>query len=471
MAQQHTPPGAELQPEELDKAEKFWVRQAQSDEFKEEREQLQRAVVAGSQSRKACRHSAVKQLSPFLDEDGVIRVGGRLQRSELSFERKHPMLLPKYHAVSRLVIQHVHAEADHGIGVEHTLSELRARFWIPAAREMIKSYVRKCVMCQKLMNKPEEQKMAPLVTAQVRPSLRAFERCAVDYAGPFLTRQGRGKTRQKRYLCIFVCLQTRAAHLEMAYALDTASFLRALMRFISRRGRPAEIRSDNGRNFVKAAKELKKEVQELDGDEIQRELSKYRTKWFFNPPGAPHFNGVCEALVKVAKKALTKTLERADLTDEELHTAFCRAEGLLNTRPLTAVSSDPNDRPALSPADFMTGPQCVEPTPSTRSDGCCLRQRWRRLQQLNTEFWRRWVREYLPSLQARQKWTEASQNLQEGEVVLLLDPSVPRGTWPMARVERAYPGPDGLVRVVDVKTSKGLFKRPVSKIIRLEMDQ
>ena len=167
-----------------------------------------------------------------------------------------------------------------------------------------------------------------------------------------------------------------------------------------------------------------------------------------------------------------KTLERADLTDEELLTAFCRAEGLLNTRPLTAVSSDPNDQPPLTPGDFITGPSSVDLTPSAGAeDGCCLRQRWRRLQQLNTEFWRRWVRQYLPTLQARRKWTEVRRNLQEGEVVLLLDPNVPRGTWPTARVEKTYPGPDGLVRVVDVKTSKGLFKRPVTKIIRLEMDQ
>ncbi|XP_043244107.1 uncharacterized protein LOC122392847 [Amphibalanus amphitrite] len=174
---------------------------------------------------------------------------------------------------------------------------------------------------------------------------------------------------------------------------------------------------------------------------------------------------------KVAKKALTKTLERADLTDEELQTAFCKAEGLLNSRPLTAVSSDPNDRPPLTPGDFITGPSRVEMAPSASNEGCSLRQRWRRLQQLNTEFWRRWLREYLPTLQVRQKWTEARQNLREGEVVLLLDPSAPRGNWPMARVERTYPGSDGLVRVLDVRTPKGLLKRPVTKIIRLEMEQ
>ena len=465
------PPSSELSPEELEAAEKFWVEQAQKDSFRDEVDQLQRAKTSGTRTQKTCRRSAVKQLSPFLDDDGIIRVGGRLQRSELSFEAKHPMLLPKNHAVSKLVIQHIHAEAEHGMGIEHTLAELRTIFWIPAAREMIKSCIRRCVTCQKLQKKPEVQEMAPMTNAQVQPSLRAFDKCAVDYAGPFLTKQGRGKTRQKRYLCIFVCLQTKASHLELAYSLDTTSFIRALMRFISRRGCPTEIRSANGRNFVRAAKELKKEVQELDSDEIQRELSKHRIRWIFNPPGAPHFNGVCEALVRVAKKALVKTLERADLTDEELHTAFCRAEGLLNSRPLTPVSSDPNDLPPLTPGDFITGPSRVELKPTTSGSGCSLRQRWRRLQQLNTEFWRRWMRGYLPTLQARHKWTEVRRNLQEGEVVLLLDPHAPRGTWPMARVEKTYPGPDGLVRVVDVKTSKGLYKRPVTKIIRLEMEQ
>ena len=137
---------------------------------------------------------------------------------------------------------------------------------------------------------------------------------------------------------------------------------------------------------MSAAKELKKEVEVLDGEAIQRELSQHRTRWTFGPPGAPHFNGVCEALVKVAKKALTKTLERADFTDEELLTAFCKAEGLLNSRPLTAVSSDPDDRPPLTPGDFITGPSRVEIAPSASNEGCSLRQRWRRLQQLNTVY-------------------------------------------------------------------------------------
>ena len=147
---------------------------------------------------------------------------GRLQRSDLSLETKHPMLLPKNHVISKLVIQHLHVKAEYGMGIEHTLAEIRMRFWISAAREMIKPCARKCVTCQKLRNKPAEQEMAPLTTSQVQPGgLRAFEVCAVDYAGPFRTKQGRGKVRHKRYLCLFLCLRTKAVHLEMTYSLLT----------------------------------------------------------------------------------------------------------------------------------------------------------------------------------------------------------------------------------------------------------
>ncbi|XP_043219274.1 uncharacterized protein LOC122380292 [Amphibalanus amphitrite] len=264
--------------------------------------------------------------------------------------------------------------------------------------------------------------------------------------------------------------RSRAVHLEMACGLDTDSFLRAFLRFIARRGRPSDIISDNGNNFVGASRELRKLVGALDQEVIKRQTTHFYVDWKFIPPGAPHFNGGCEAMVKSAKRALRRTLEAANLTDEELMTAFCRAEALLNTRPLTAVSSDPSDAPPLTPAAFLLGHTqldiCSEDADTTEN----ARKRWRRLQQLNTEFWRRWIREYLPSLQTRQKWTEMSRNLHEGEMVLIADPSVPRGSWPLGRVARTFPGQDGLVRVVEVNTRKGVYKRPVTKIVRLELD-
>ncbi|XP_043230765.1 uncharacterized protein LOC122386050 [Amphibalanus amphitrite] len=461
----------ELTPDEVEEAERFWVKQVQEESFPVEVKQLTKVQTGHFVSKKACRESQVRQLSPFMDEFGVIRVGGRLQRSDLSYNAKHPILLPKKHPVSRLIIRQIHEDAGHGVGVEHTLAELRTRYWIPAAREMIKACIRQCVTCQKLRQKTETQVMAPKLSSQVCPSYRAFDKCSVDFAGPFITKQGRGKARQKRYLCVFTCLQVRAVHLEMTYGMDTASFVRALMRFIARRGRPTEITSDNGRSFVRASKELRQAVERLDNNKIQRELLKSHTKWTFTPPGAPHFNGPCEAMVKMAKRALVKTLEHADLSDEELQTAFCKAEALMNTRPLTVLSADPDDEPPLTPANFITGPSDIEMVPPGGCEDVSLRQRWKRIQQLSTEFWRRWLREYLPSLQQKQKWFQPQIDIASGDVVLVTDLTAPRGKWPMGRVEEVMPGADGHVRVVSVKLKGKTVTRPVVKLVKLSVDE
>ena len=177
----------------------------------------------------------------------------------------------------------------------------------------------------------------PLPAVRAQMSLRAFTNIAVDFAGPFLTKQGIGKTRFKRYLCLFACMNTREVHLEIAYGLDTDSFLNAFYRMTSRRGFPAQVISDNGTNFVGAVRELRQLVNALDETKIQELTVKRGVVWRFNPPSAPHFNGLHEILITAAQRAMFHVMNRADLTDEELMTAIVGAEGyqilgLLHTR-------------------------------------------------------------------------------------------------------------------------------------------
>ncbi|CAB4030216.1 EGF-like module-containing mucin-like hormone receptor-like 1, partial [Paramuricea clavata] len=149
--------------------------------------------------------------------------------------------------------------------------------------------------------------------------------------------RGRGRKRQKRYLCVFTCLSVRAVHLEMAWSLDTDAFLNAFARFTSRRGVPKEVVSDNGTNFVGAVNELKELAGQLDEEKIKRKTSDKRVRWLFNPPAAPHFGGAHEIMVKAAKKAIYAVLSNSDVNDEELITIFTGAESLINSRPLTWV--------------------------------------------------------------------------------------------------------------------------------------
>ena len=182
--------------------------------------------------------------------------------------------------------------------------------------------------------------MAPLPLARLQASLKAFTRTSVDFGEPFITIQGRGKRREKRYLCLFTCLATRAVHLEMAFGLDTDSFLNAFFRMANRRGLPEELFSDNGTNFKGADRELKMLLSELDERKINTTVANKGVKWHFNPPLAQYFGGAHESMIKSAKKAITAIPGQADITDEELMTAIIGAEELINSRPLTYQSAN-----------------------------------------------------------------------------------------------------------------------------------
>ena len=364
-----------------------------------------------------------------------------------------------------------HEQLGHGSGVEQALTRLRSRFWVVKGRRMVRNVIESCAQCRRRFSmKRSSQKMAPLPRPRFQ-SIRVFEKIGVDYGGPYLTKQGRGRTRAKRYLCLFTCLATRAVHLEMAYSLDTDSFINAFTRMTSRRGTPVYVISDNGTNFTCAERELRELVQQLDLKKISQETTKYHPiDWQFNPPSAPHFGGVFEAMVKSAKKAIKAILGDADITDEELHTAICGAERLLNSRPITYVSSDANDLTPLTPNHFIIGqlggifaPEVLE-----EAEVYNPRKRWHRIQELIQSFWKRWKKEFLPQLNVIHKWFHPRHNLKPGDVVLIAEPTCSRGEWPLGRVVEVYPGSDGLVRTVKLRSKNKEYLRPIHRLCPLE---
>ena len=252
----------------------------------------------------------------------------------------------------------------HG-GTNHVLSKLSSRYWIQSAREAICDWERQCMWCRRRKAQPATQIMAPLPELRTRLSLRAFSHCAVDFAGPFITKQGRDKARLKRYLCLFTCLTTRAVHLELAYGLTTDAFLNAFYRMASRRGMPQVMLSDNGTNFVGGHNELSDLVAKLNKSAVQDSTANDGVKWQFNPPLAPHFSGVHEIMIKAAKKAIKSILVEADITDEELLSAVVGAEGLINYRPLTYQSANASDIVPLTPNHFLFGQMGVQFAPDS----------------------------------------------------------------------------------------------------------
>ncbi|XP_078360400.1 uncharacterized protein LOC144644752 [Oculina patagonica] len=450
-----------LKPDEVSAAEMRYIRQAQQEVFAQEI----RALKAG---REIPGGSKLLPLRPVLDEEGVLRCDGRLRYAEyLPWETRYPIILPRSHCVTKLIVKHAH-EQDHHAGTNQVLAQLSVQYWIISAREAIREWERECMQCRRRKASPAKQIMAPLPELRTRKSLRAFSHISVDFGGPFMTKQGRGKTRQKRYLCLFTCLETRAVHLEVAYSLDTDSFLNAFFRMTRRRGVPKDVVCDNGTNFVGGSNELK-ELEALDQNKIQDTTSSHRINWHFNPPAGPHFSGVHEIMIKAAKKAINAILGSADITDEELLSAVVGAEDLINSRPLTYQSADPSDLVPLTPNHFLHGQVGGRFAPdSVDTEDFNPRKRWRRVQELVRHFWQRWLREWIPSLSARKKWHRDRPNLKVGDVVIVMSTETPRGRWPLGRIVKVLPGKDDRVRVVDVQVGKTVYRRPIVKLCPLE---
>ena len=211
-------------------------------------------------------------------------------------------------------------------------------------------------------------------------------------------------------------------------------------------------------------------VSQLDRDQLQRMTSNRSVTWHWNPPLAPHFGGVFESMIKLAKRAISAILRDADINDEELQTTFVGVESLMNSRPLTALSDDANDEPVLTPNHFLIGQMGGDFVPeSVDTTAFNPRRRWRRVQELIRHVWRRWMKEYLPHIGSRHKWFFPEVNLQVGDVVMVIDPNAARRERNVGRIECTYPGRDQLVRVADVRVGDKVLRRPVTRISPLEI--
>ncbi|XP_028407850.1 uncharacterized protein LOC114530430 [Dendronephthya gigantea] len=417
--------------------------------------------------------SKLLKLMPKLDEDSVLRCDGRLCYAEfLPYEVRFPIILPRGSWVTRLIIKHYHEIGQHVLGTNHILANLSNDYWIEAAREEIRSWEKECSKCRRRKAKAASKVMAPLPLNRSQLPLKAFSRVSVDFGGPFITVQGRGQRRQKRWLCLFTCFLSRAVHLEMAYGLDTDSFLRCFTRMASRRGYPSQIVSDRGTNFIGAARELKELVDQLNTCKIQETTIDSGVKWTFNPPLAPHFGGAHEIMIKAAKKAIYAILRDADVNDEELSTIFVGVEATLNSRPLTYQTADPKDSLPLTPNHFLHGHAGGKSAPEgIESLEFNPRKRWRRVQELINHCWKRWMKEWLPLINIRTKWWQPKRDLKVGDLVLAISADQNRGRWPLGRVREVLPGKDGHVRVAKVQVGQETIIRPVTKLAPVEFSE
>ena len=444
-----------LSVKEIRQAEQILIRHCQLQEYPGEVAKLACGKSVSSSS-------SLISLSPYLDDHGIMRVGGRL--SQLNDGRLHPIIIPHNHAIAKAVILEIH-NASH-VGVEWTTGLLRRRYWVIRARSAVKRVAKACVVCRKLYAQTCSQKMADLPIERLSPNEPPFTFVGIDAFGPYLVKRGRSEI--KRYGCIMSCMVTRAVHLEKLDCLETNSFINAFRRFVARRGVPKKVFSDNGTNFVGGEKEMRLSMQDISPDKVQEYAVRNNIDWHFNPLTAAHMGGVWERMVGAVKKVFKAILSNVQLTDEILETLFVEVESILNGRPLTKLSDDPSDATPLTPNHLLLLREGPSLPPGEFSKHDEFRRRWRHVQHLANVFWKRWVRLYLPILQRRDKWHTVQPNLGFGDLVLIADENTPRNLWPLGLVDSVYHGRDGLVRTVKVRTRSTLLVRPITKLVMLE---
>ena len=447
--------------EDLDSAKRTIISLVQRLSFPDELRDLK-----GKSQACVKKSSSIVKLKPMVSKDGILRVSGRISEAPTTFDSKHQMILPQNHHVTTLIIRFYHQQLGH-CGQEQLLSRLREEFWIIKGRATIKREINKYIPCRKRYAERMTQEMAELPKVRLTPFEPPFTNTGVDFFGPLMVKHGRGSA--KCYGCIFVCMASRAIHLELAQSLETGDFIMVLQRFLNIRGNVKQLRSDNGTNFVGAERELREALENWNQHQIEEHLVQRGIEWIFHPPYASHMSGVWERLIRGVKRSLKAILGRNLVKEEVLRTVLSEAQGIANSRPLCPNSDDPRDMEPLTPSHLLLQRPTINlPTGNFDEADLYSRKTWRQSQVLSDHFWKRWLHEYLPTLQQRQKWLRPQRNLAVNDLVMLVDENVPRGHWLLGRVTKVFPGRDGLVRVAEVKTKTNIFKRPISKLCFLE---
>ncbi|XP_058446387.1 uncharacterized protein LOC131427325 [Malaya genurostris] len=414
------------------------------------------------------RSSKLYKLSPFMDEQGVLRVNGRIGAAPyVTYDFKFPIILPRYHRGTALLLDWYHRKYLHA-NRETVVNEVRQRFHVSNLRTVVRKMAKECQTCRIKNTFPTMPRMAPLPEARLTSFVRPFTYVGLDYFGPLPIKVGRSVA--KRWVALFTCLTVRAVHLEVAHSLSTEACKMAIRRFVARRGAPLEIYSDNGTNFQGASRDLLDEIRNME-QELADTFTDAHTNWIFNPPSAPHFGEVWERLVRSVKVALGSLTTLWIPDDETLLTILAEAESIVNSRPLTYLPLESAVQEALTPNHFLllsSNGVVRGPKPLKEAEKV-YRNNWDHTRQFVDHFWRRWIAEYMPTIAKRTKWHRETKAPVVGDLVVVLNEKQRNG-WIRGRIVSLVKGKDSRVRQAVVQTSNGGFMhRPLAKLAVLEV--
>lgn len=459
-------------PDERDNALMYWIGIAQRCYYSQEVRSCEKGIQLPP-------NSPLRHFAPFLDPNGLLRVGGRLENASIPYHQKHQLFVPRESSIGRLIVRNAHYITLHG-GLSVNKAFLRQRFWFPRIGMAIRHFTNSCPTCIRHRKITGEQLMGQLPSVRVTAA-EPFAHVGVDFAGPFKLRKTAGKIlplRQaahipyreppttKGWIVVYVCLATRAIHLDVTNGLTVEDFLETFSRMTSRRGLCREIWSDNGSTFIGSNNEMKRVLQEWDNKVPSAQLASLGTTWNFITPSAPFQGGIWEAGVKSAKTHLYRIVGARILTAGQLYTILTQIEAVLNSRPLWPQSDDPLDLAPITPAHLVIGRSTLQrPLSEDLSNTADNRlTMWGLQQKMQQVYWKRWKEEYLNIMQKRVKWYKARKNLKPGDMVVIKSENVPPTAWPLGRVTSIKRGQDGYVRSATVKTQFSLLDRPIQKL-------
>ena len=448
---------------------KFLVKMVQQKEYANIYQYLKQTSSSGKVP------EMVKTLSLCLQDDIIICLG-RLGKAQMESFTKYPMLLPKKHALTNLIIDTCHLRSLHG-GVQETLTDVRNEFWIPQGRQQVKSRLKTCKICKTLEGRNYQLPPSPPLPMERVTHTRPFTVVGIDYTGS-ITISKTSTVPTKVYVCLFTCAVTRAVHLELVEDLTAEAFLLAFRRFAARRSCPSVIISDNATNFKAGAEFLQNIPMQ---PQVVQELERRNIRWKFITPRSPWQGGFYERLIGIVKGCLRKVLFRRKISMGELHTILTEVEARVNNRPLTYVNELPDNLETITPSHLLCGhrinlspivPYIEGDDDEYNSSPQALNERYKYIQRILMRWQKLWANEYLTSLREkhygnRDPSRRFQQQLKVGDVVLLHS-ETPRETWPLARILEVYPDNQGMIRVVKVKTCQGELIRSIKFLYPLE---
>jgi len=406
-----------------------------------------------------------RKLSPYLDENKIARVGGRLENARfLSSDQIHPIIIPKCHLIT-LLLSSVHKSYHHA---RHSLMQqiLVETYYIPAIKSNIHRIISKCPSCIRWLGKPRQPEMSQLPVERIQPG-PTFQKVGIDYSGHFFIKSStlRGAKTIKAYVIVFICLVTKAVHLELCPDLSTETFLNAFSRFCSRRSSPSYILSDNGSNLVGCSKLLREEWKKIC-KEAQNRLALQEITWRHIPRYAPSFGGLYEAVMKSFKYFTKRMQEVQNLSYEQFETILLKIEFYLNCRPLYALNHADIGNYCLTPFHFIImRAGSIHPI-ELINEKIPLTKKWVQLVSLQKLFWKKFISEYLYTLQKKNKWLRKDKPIQLNDIVLVKMLQESPADYKLAKVIKLYPDHNNDVRKVDIQYgNKTIYNHAVNQLI------